>query len=121
MPLWGRSEKRMPMAIEACLLSASGPGATERVVTENVSRRGARVKTKQRWQSGEQLRIGILTNEFRRDARIVYCQSGPGNNFYLGLEFRECASDWWGDVAPKKSGLRRPCAPSEPPFGSGSA
>jgi len=98
MPLWGRSEKRMPMAIEACLLGASDAGATEQVVTENVSRRGARVITKQRWQSGEQLRIAALTGEFRRDARIVYCQSGPSNSFYLGLEFHECATNWWGDT-----------------------
>jgi hypothetical protein len=98
MPLWGRSEKRVPMAIEACLLGASDPRASEQVVTENVSARGARVITKQRWQSGQQLRIAVLTGELHRDARIVYCHSGPSNSFYLGLEFRECATGWWGDV-----------------------
>ena len=101
MPIWGRSEKRMPMAIEACLLGASDARTSEQVVTENVSRRGARVIAKQRWQSGEQLRIAAPTGEFRRDARIVYCHSGPRNSFYLGLEFRECAADWWGEAAAK--------------------
>jgi PilZ domain len=111
MRLYGRSEKRMSMVIAAYLLDTEGRRATEQVVTENVSPRGARVFTKCRWQSGERLRIAGFANQFRVGARVVYCQPGPSGGFFIGLEFRERCADWWKDSVACKT---------VPSFGRGS-
>jgi hypothetical protein len=95
MSLCGRNDKRVSMAITAYLLDAEGTRGTEKVVTQNVSARGARVLTKHRWQSGERLRIVGFANEFCEGARVVYCQIGPGNRFCVGLEFQKPVADWW--------------------------
>lgn len=94
MHLDGRIEKRVPMAVSVCLISLTDPRTVERVLTENVSSRGARVITKQRWQPGEQQRITSLSGESPLSARVIYCQQLPHKGFCVGLEFRECSVNW---------------------------
>jgi PilZ domain len=111
MRLYGRGEKRMSMVIAGYLLDTEGRWATEQVVTENVSPRGARFFTKCRWQSGERLRIAGFAKQFRVGARVLYCQPGPSGGFFIGLEFRERCADWWKDSVACKT---------VPSFGRGS-
>ncbi len=66
MHLDGRIEKRVPMAVSVCLISSTDPRTVERVLTENVSSRGARVITKQRWQPGEQQREFLSADQSGR-------------------------------------------------------
>jgi PilZ domain len=97
MRLGGRSERRLPVAISVLLLGKDGHQVPEQVKTENVSRHGARILSKQRWQSGQRLQVAPFPDEFQDDARVIYCQPDTGD-FHVGLEFRGPASKWWGDV-----------------------
>lgn len=92
----GRIEKRVPMAVQVYLVRTKEPHASERALTENVSPHGARVRTKQVWQLGEEPLITPLASDFAQPARVVYCQPGANGSFCLGVEF-EGRSVKWGD------------------------
>jgi hypothetical protein len=98
MRLLGRSERRTPLAITVLLLGKDGHQVPEQVTTENVSRRGARITSKQRWRYGQKLQVAPFADEFHDDALIIYCVPGPAGHFHIGLEFRGAAANWWGDV-----------------------
>jgi len=95
MSLDGRHEKRIPIELTVCLVSAGQPREMEQAFTENVSFRGARVVTKRRWHSGEQPRVSSLTGEFYLPARVVYCHPRPNGSFGVGLEFKGRTVKWW--------------------------
>jgi hypothetical protein len=88
VPLEGRIEKRTPMAAPVYLLPAKQLFLAERAVTVNISPRGARVITKRRWQAEEQPWLASLFNEFRLQARVIYCQPLPDGHFCVGLSFQ---------------------------------
>jgi hypothetical protein len=88
VPLEGRIEKRTPMAVPVYLLPAEQLFLAERAVTVNVSPRGARVVTKRRWQAEEQPWLASLFNQFRLQARVVYCQPLTDGHFCVGLSFQ---------------------------------
>jgi hypothetical protein len=88
MPLDGRIEKRAPMAVPVYLVAAEGLLFAERVITVNVSPHGACVITKRRWQAEEQPWLASLFNEFRLQARVVYCQPLTDGHFCVGLRFK---------------------------------
>jgi hypothetical protein len=69
------------------------PG-TETTFTENVSSRGARVRSSRRWKPNEQLTIATLTGSFRSVARVAYCQVIPESGFAVGLEFLDPRGSW---------------------------
>ncbi len=100
MPLDGRIEKRIPMAVPVDLVMAEEMLVAERVVTVNVSPHGARVVTKRRWRAGEQPWLASLTSYFRLQGCVVYCQPHTNGDFCVGLKFRASAIDWgdrlWG-------------------------
>jgi hypothetical protein len=88
MPLDGRIEKRIPMAVPVDLVIAEEILVSERVVTVNVSPHGARVVTKRHWRPEEQPWLASLFNEFRLQARVVYCQPLTDGHFCVGLRFK---------------------------------
>ena len=90
MILCGRTEKRLPVAITVHL---KGPGHRERAISENMSSRGLRIRTKKRWKPGAELQITSDHREFQGPARVVYCQPGPNQSFFVGLEVKECVAD----------------------------
>lgn len=100
MPLDGRIEKRVPMAVPVDLVIAEEMLVAERVVTVNVSPHGARVLTKRRWRAEEQLWLASLTSYFRLQGSVVYCQPQTNGDFCVGLKFRASFIDWgdrlWG-------------------------
>jgi hypothetical protein len=100
MPLDGRIEKRVPMAVPVDLVIADEMLVAERVVTVNVSPHGARVVTKRRWRAEEQPWLASLTGYFRLQGSVVYCQPLPNEDFCVGLKFRASLIDWgdrlWG-------------------------
>ncbi len=105
MPLDGRIEKRVPLAVPVYLLTAEELLFAERAITVNVSPHGARVVTKRHWRAEEQPWLSSLSNEFRLQAIVVYCQTLSDRDFCVGLKFRAHFIDW-GDtlwrVAPHK-------------------
>jgi len=69
------------------------PGV-ETTFTENVSSRGARVRTVRRWQTGDCLVVASLTGKFQALARVAYCQPLRGDGFAIGLEFLKPTGPW---------------------------
>lgn len=89
-----RAEKRVPMEI-AVYISGEGkvPGVEE-TFTENVSFRGARVRTGRRWRTNDRLMLATPPGNFQAIARVAYCQPSGGEGFAIGLEFLEPAGRW---------------------------
>ena len=73
--------------------NSSTPGM-ETTFTENVSSRGARVRSIRRWRPGESLWVMSITNGFKSLARVAYCQNLPGTGFVIGVEFLELEGQW---------------------------
>jgi len=100
MPLDGRIEKRVAMAVPIDLVFAEEMLVAEKVVTVNVSPHGARVVTKRRWRVKEQPWLASLTSYFRLQGSVVYCQPLTNGDFCVGLKFLTSFIDWgdrlWG-------------------------
>src|SRR5258708_21140091 len=107
MPLDGRIEKRVPLAVPVYLVTAEELLFAEKAITVNVSPHGARVATKRHWRAEEQPWLASLSNEFRLQATLVYCQPLSDRDFCVGLKFSVPFLDWgdtpWG-VAPSNRG-----------------
>jgi hypothetical protein len=90
----GRTEKRSDWAVpvELSHLDLSFPAET--TVAENVSPRGARVVSKQRWKEGDWLLIKALKGDQRWRAQVIYCEILPSSTFAIGLKLLATAN-WW--------------------------
>jgi len=88
VPLDGRREKRAPITVPVCLATAQGLLFSEKAVTVNVSPHGARVLTKRRWQAEDRPWLSSLSNEFRVQTRVIYCQPLTDGHFCVGLGFQ---------------------------------
>jgi hypothetical protein len=71
-----RSEIRTQAVVAVMLSSLDGRLSTECAFTENVSTRGARVITKQRWRINDSLVVKSLEADFLGDGRVVYSETG---------------------------------------------
>ena len=89
----GRIEKRLHTSVPVYLASLEEPRTRERTLTENVSPHGARVISQRSWQSGEESLITILTSEFPRVGRVIYC-TPAGDRFGVGVEFPDRTVKW---------------------------
>lgn len=66
----------------------------ETTFTENVSARGARVRSVRRWRPGESVCVMSLGEGFRSLARVAYCEQNRGMGFAIGVEFLELEGQW---------------------------
>ncbi|MGB6875903.1 MAG: hypothetical protein WBD87_07690 [Candidatus Acidiferrales bacterium] len=66
----------------------------ETTFTENVSSRGARVRSVRRWRPGESVCVMSLSDGFRSLARVAYCESNRDMGFAIGVEFLELEGQW---------------------------
>jgi hypothetical protein len=80
------------VAVQLSTVEASPPA--EKTFTENVSPHGARVVTKQRWKAEERVLLKSLESDFQSQARVVYCQRLPRNNFAVGLDLLSPTAEW---------------------------
>ena len=94
VPLDGRIEKRVPREVRVHLILDEPSLLAEKVITVNVSPRGARLVTRCCWRVGELPWLTPLTADIRQRARVVYCQPLPGQHFCVGLEFRPPFRNW---------------------------
>src|SRR5712664_2119167 len=90
----GRSERRVPKILAAELLRPDESVPKEMAFTENVSPRGVRVTTAQRWQPGTRVLLTFPQNGIQFQGRIVYCQRVAGGNFCVGLELPWQVQRW---------------------------
>jgi hypothetical protein len=81
-----RSERRTAKVLAAELSRPDESVPIEGTFTENVSPRGVRVTTVQRWQPGTHVLVTFPQNDIRSQGRIVYCERVESGNFALGLE-----------------------------------
>lgn len=66
----------------------------ETTFTENVSSRGARLRSVRRWRAGESICVMSLDQGFRSLARVAYCEANRGMGFMIGVEFLELEGQW---------------------------
>lgn len=92
-PPSSRAEIRTPMKVLVELCSFENV-TYEVAYTVDVSAHGARVLTKNPWQSNQHLTVRSVPGSLCSPARVAYCESVGGNSFAIGLELRQPAEDW---------------------------
>jgi hypothetical protein len=110
----GRYENRGAMNIAARVHTSGVPLIVETVWIENISRRGARIRTRRAWQAHEQIVLTGMSDDFRVDAEVVYCQRLGPDECAIGLKFehpvvteRLAASTLWSQEFTVGRGLSR--------------
>jgi hypothetical protein len=88
-----RMESRTRARVEVELSSPNGPSSNEITLTENISRHGARVVTKRRWQPSDGVIVKWRGNRHSL-ARIAYCKPLKGDAFAIGLQFSSAVVSW---------------------------
>ena len=89
-----RVEKRTAAAVAVMLTSPDAAFPTELSVTENISRRGARVVAKGRWTESDSLVIKSLEGSLYSEARVIYRQPIHEGIYAIGLELLEPEGNW---------------------------
>jgi hypothetical protein len=89
-----RAERRLARAVAVQLSTVEASPSVEKTFTENVSSHGSRVVTKQRWKPEERVLLESLESDFQSQARVVYCQLLPRNNFAVGLDLFSPTAEW---------------------------
>jgi len=89
-----RCEARIPMEIGVELSGHRDLPGSEPTFTQNVSSRGARVRSTRRWKRNERLKIATPNGSFQSVARVAYCKSGHESGFVVGLEFLASTGSW---------------------------
>lgn len=92
----GRSERRLPIAVEVRLEVLQGESVEEheQTYTDNLSAHGARVKSTHAWHPGELAGLSPLNEEFPVRAEVVYCQKRAPHSFFVGLKFPKGQVPW---------------------------
>jgi len=88
-----RTEIRTPMKVPVELYSFEN-ATYELTYTLDVSPHGARVLTKDLWQSNQHLTVRSVQGNLYSRARVAHCQSLEGRSFAIGVELRQATADW---------------------------
>jgi len=86
---YGRTEKRVPKALEVTVYRSDGSSLPKGTFTENVSTRGARIVTRSKLEPGGTIEILFPSYGFRMLGRVVYCQPLFGGKFAAGLAIQD--------------------------------
>ena len=89
-----RCEPRLPMQVGVRISGNTFMPGLETTFTENVSSRGARVRSVRRWRTGESICIMSLGESFRSLGRVAYCEPNREAGFAVGVEFLELEGQW---------------------------
>lgn len=89
-----RCEPRLPMQVGIRISGNTFMPGLETTFTENVSSRGARVRSVRRWRPGESISVMSLDDGFRSLARVAYCEPNRDMGFTIGVEFLELEGQW---------------------------
>lgn len=96
-PPSNRTEIRTPMKVLVELCSFENV-TYELAHTADVSSRGARILTKNPWQSNQRLTVRSVQGELYSLARVAYCQSVDAQSFAIGVELHQPTADWTEQV-----------------------
>lgn len=89
-----RKEKRNPEKLQVLLSQMAEPLVRESASTDNVSSHGMRVLTYRSWKRDTHMIVQSPEGELWGRAKVIYCQTLPGNTFALGLEFVARTGGW---------------------------
>ena len=87
MLLEGRKEPRVPERMLVQISAVHDPRLEELASIENLSPRGARIKTERSWEPGCHVDVKTNPGQLRARARVVYCQAVGPKTFMVGLNF----------------------------------
>ena len=93
-PAKKRMESRTLARVEVELLNTDAPFINEITLTEDVSRYGARVVTKMKWQPNDDVDVKLRREGLSNRARIAYCKPVKGETFVIGLQFSLPVVNW---------------------------
>jgi PilZ domain len=88
----GRKEKRSLKKLAVQLSNETV--VAEYASTENVSAKGARIRTVRPWRLDTRVLVKSTWYELRAQARVVYCQTLPDTTFAVGLELLNPPDAW---------------------------
>lgn len=88
----GRKEKRSAKKLAVQL--SNDTVVAEYASTENVSAKGARIRTVRPWKLDTRVLVKSTWYELRTQARVVYCQALPDTTFAVGLELLTPPDAW---------------------------
>ena len=88
-----RSEPRVHLSTPMWLTSLRRPGVLEVVPTENISRTGIRLVTREFWEPAEPVLVSSPPG-FCVQGSVVYCRKLPSDDYVLGLSLDAPVEDW---------------------------
>ena len=88
-----RSEPRAHLSAPVWLTSLRRPGVLEVVPTENISRTGIRLVTREFWEPAEPVLVSSPPG-FCVQGSVVYCRKLPSDDYVLGLSLDAPVEDW---------------------------
>jgi hypothetical protein len=88
--------------VELSRLDLSLPAET--TVVENISPRGARVVSKQRWKEGDRVLVKALKSDLQWQTQVVYCEILPSGTFAIGLKWLTAAGRWEKGINGRTTG-----------------
>ena len=85
--LEGRKQSRVSERFLVQITSVLDPHLDELASVENLSLRGAQIKTARSWELGSHVDLKAHPGELKARARVVYCQAAGPKTFLVGLDF----------------------------------
>jgi nucleoid-associated protein YejK len=94
--LSGRMERRYPVVTIVRLARPpdSLTNEEERTYTDNISAHGARLFSKERWQTGDEVRVTSVRDNISLDGKVTYCQKIENARFCVGVNFKRQRVNW---------------------------
>ena len=83
----GRMERRLPIVV-VVRVALVGRDGEERGYTDNISRHGACIFSKDRRQLGDEVKVTPVNEESTVCGRVVYCHSRADDHYEIGVHFR---------------------------------
>lgn len=92
-PLLRRAENRISVKV---FVKLSDPltGAFEITSTIDVSCHGARVVTKNLWETNHDLLVQPIRGSLPSPGRVVHCETRKDGSYEIGLELHPAMDDW---------------------------
>lgn len=95
----GRSEDRDRLSTSLWVTSLQRPGVFEVVPTENISRSGMQMVTREFWKPGELVPVSSPPG-FCVQGSIVYCKKLPSDDYFVGISLDAPVEDWTETLGP---------------------
>ena len=90
-PWRAESRRQVKVLVELCSFENV---VYELTYTINVSRRGARILSKDCWNANQRLSVRSIEGSLNSDARIAYCHPTEGGTYAIGLELAQPSNGW---------------------------